>query len=98
MFIFSDSVFKKLINNYNEQFTLSSQVWTKFIFETISIGSLGQTEQDFYLDCAIRCRISKDHCDFFTIVMGKCHLGRYSYYGQGIVADSSVPLTYHRSG
>ena len=77
---------------YNEQFTLSSYIWNKYIFETYPLED-GQDQTE----CGIRCELSATHCDFFTIASGKCYLGRYSHWDAGLVSDSSVPTTYHKS-
>ena len=76
---------------YNEQFTMSSSIWTKYIFESID----QDTGQD-QIECGVRCEIADTTCNFFLVASGKCHLGRYDYYGSGTVVDSNVPLTYHK--
>ena len=76
---------------YNEQFTMSSAIWTKYIFESID----QDTGQD-HIECGVRCEIADTTCNFFLVASGKCHLGRYDYFGSGTVVDSNVPLTYHK--
>ena len=80
-------------SRFNEQFTLSSYIWTKYIFETYPVDP-GQDQTE----CGVRCELSGSHCDFFTVASGKCYLGRYAYYPEGTVSDSSVPTTYHKTG
>ena len=77
---------------YNEETYLSSYIWTKYIFETHTLES----EQD-YRECGIRCELSGSQCDFFLISNSDCHLGRYSYWNQGIVEDTNRRYTYHKS-
>ena len=77
---------------YNEKFTLSSAIWTKYIFKSESLGT-GQDQTE----CGVHCELSVDKCDFFLISGGKCHLGRYDYYGSGTVSSNDVPTTYHKS-
>ena len=80
-------------SRFNEQFTLSSYIWTKYIFETHSVKS-GEDQTE----CGVRCELSATQCDFFTIASGKCYLGRYTHWNLGTVQDGSVPTTYHKSG
>ena len=77
---------------YNEETYLSSYIWTKYIFETHILES-GQD----YRECGIRCELSGSQCDFFLISNSDCHLGRYSYWNQGIVEDTNRRYTYHKS-
>ena len=77
---------------YNEQFTLSSAIWTKYIFKSHTLGT-GQDQTE----CGVYCELSVETCNFFLIASGKCHLGRYDYYGSGTVVDNNVPTTYHKS-
>ena len=77
---------------YNEKFTLSSAIWTKYIFKSETLGT-GQDQTE----CGVHCELSVDKCDFFLISGGKCHLGRYDYYGSGTVSSNDVPTTYHKS-
>ena len=76
---------------YNEQFTLSSAIWTKYIFD-----SFDQEAGEDHIECGVRCEIADTTCNFFLVASGKCHLGRYDHYGSGTVADSNVPMTYHK--
>ena len=78
---------------YNEQFTLSSSIWNKYIFETYDL----KTGED-HTECGLRCEFSGSHCDFFTVASNKCYLGRYSHWDAGTVSDTTVPTTYHKSG
>ena len=50
---------------YNEDTYLSSYIWTKYIFETHPLES-GQDKAE----CGVRCELSNDHCDFFTVTSG----------------------------
>ena len=79
---------------FNEKFTLSGQAWNKYIFDTYPL----EDQQD-QTECGFRCEFSGDTCNFFTVSSGNCHLGRYDYFDQGTVDDTSgPPMTYHRSG
>ena len=77
---------------YNEQFTLYSAIWTKYIYKTYTL----KTGED-QTECGVYCEMSVETCNFFLIASGKCHLGRYDYYGSGTVLDSNVPTTYHKT-
>ena len=55
-------------------------------------------DQQDHTECGFRCEFSGDTCNFFTVSSGNCHLGRYNYWDQGTVEDTSTPMTYHRSG
>ena len=81
-----------LNSRFSEQFTLSSYIWTKYIYETFVL-ELGQDRTE----CGIRCELLTSHCDFFTVASGMCYLGRYSHWDSGIVEDLSIPITYHNS-
>ena len=88
---FSANSWNDLNSMYNEQFTLSSAIWTKYIFESFDLSD-GQD----HIECGVKCEISDTTCNFFLVASDKCHLGRYDHYGSGTVTDSNVPLTYHK--
>ena len=91
IYLLSANSWNDLNSMYNEQFTLSSAIWTKYIFESFDLGD-GQD----HIECGVKCEISDTTCNFFLVASDKCHLGRYDYYGSGTVTDSNVPLTYHK--
>ena len=80
-------------NLYNQKFTLSDYIWTKYTFDSISM----QQDED-QIECGIRCEFSKEQCDFFTVDSGECHLGRYDHWDLGTVQSTSSPMTYHKEG
>ena len=91
IYLLSANSWNDLNSMYNEQFTLSSAIWTKYIFESFDLGD-GQD----HIECGVKCEISDTTCNFFLVASDKCHLGRYDHYGSGTVVDSNVPLTYHK--
>ena len=96
MFIFWSflgNAWSDINSRFNEQFTLSSYIWTRYIFASHVLDP-GQDQTE----CGVRCELSVEQCDFFTISSGNCHLGRYSYWDQGIIEDQNSPTTYHKSG
>ena len=72
---------------------MSSHIWTKYIFETYPWES-GHDK----IECGVRCELAATHCDFYVVSSGKCHLGRYAYYGLSTVVDYNTAETYHKSG
>ena len=92
LLLFLANAWNDINSKYNEKFTLSSAIWTKYIFQSIALGT-GQDQTE----CGVYCELSIDKCDFFLISAGKCHLGRYDYYGSGSVSSNDVPTTYHKS-
>ena len=95
MFIFDflGNAWSDINSRFNEQFTLSSYIWTKYIFATHVLDT-GQDQTE----CGVRCELSVEQCDFFTISSGNCYLGRYLHWDQGTIEDQSSPTTYHKSG
>ena len=92
-FGFLGNAWSDINSRFNEQFTLSSYIWTKYVFASHVLDP-GQDQTE----CGVRCELSVEQCDFFTISSGNCHLGRYSYWDQGIIEDQNSPTTYHKSG
>ena len=78
---------------YNEKFTLSDYIWTKYIFDTYPLKDLEDTTE-----CGVRCELAGDHCDFFTTDNSKCYLGRYNHWDSGEVESTAAPITYHKHG
>ena len=90
--LYQGNAWSDLNSMYNEQFTLSSAIWTKYIYKSHTLGT-GQDQTE----CGVYCELSVETCNFFLIASGKCHLGRYDYYGSGTVVDNNVPTTYHKT-
>ena len=88
-----ENSWKNLDDNYNEKFTLSDYIWTKYIFDTYPLEDLQDSTE-----CGVRCELSGNQCDFFTTHNGECHLGRYNHWDLGEVQSTAVPMTYHKQG
>ena len=91
MLLFLENSWTNLDDYYNEKFTLSDYIWTKYIFDTYTLEDLEDTTE-----CGVRCQLSGDTCNFFTTDNDKCHLGRYNHWDSGEVESTAVPMTYHK--
>ena len=81
---------KDLENVFNVQFGTSH--WKRNIFKSLSVDSDPSFNQ-----CGFYCHVSIDQCDFFSMELNYCHLGRYNYIGNSDGVHTEL-VTYHKSG